>query len=713
MQNNVGQLLARVGVLVRPLAKHDPQQIGPFRIIGLLGGGGMGRVYLGRAADGRPVAVKTARSELADDRGFRARFAREVSAAQQVGGPFVAPVVDAAPHDDVPWMATEYVPGVSLTDAVHDCGPLPEHAVRLLTAGLLHALTAVHAHGLVHRDLKPSNILLTAEGPRVIDFGIAHSAADTALTTTGTALGTPGFMAPEQLVMTGPKVTGAADVFALGGVIVYAATGGGPYGNADPQVLMYRTVHEEPRLDELPDVLRELAATCLAKDPERRPALPALMARVGAPGPYGDWLPEPVAVQLRRLSAQLSDPRSPDMFAPRPLAEGPADVPYDRLPTRTTADGAPPPPSYDVPPPASTPAPPQPAAPPPGRYGPALATPSPDGYGPALATPPQERHGPAPSPGPSRRRVLAALSVVGVGAGGGALAWVLQPDGGDGGSTSAGGKPGGSRKPAGIGTPSGRLPKELRDKGIVTIGSDIAYPPMEFVRDGKPAGLDVDLANALGRELGLRVKFVNAVFDALLSGLHANRFDLVMSAMTDTKDRQEGRTDGTKTGSGVDLVDYFKAGLVLVVRKGNPEGVKAPGDLSGRKVAVQRGTVARDFLNQLNRQVSEKLKIREFDSPAEVYDDVAKGRSTACLDDFPVAAHTAATRAGGTALELSGEQLEPLLYGVAVAKTNTALRDAVREALDRLIRNGEYTKILKKWHVEDGAVERAVVNEGP
>ncbi|MFD5393403.1 transporter substrate-binding domain-containing protein [Streptomyces sp. NPDC127097] len=749
MQNGVGQLLAWVGVLVRPLAKHDPQQIGPFRIIGLLGGGGMGRVYLGRAADGRPVAVKTARSELADDRGFRARFAREVSAAQQVGGPFVAPVVDAAPHDDVPWMATEYVPGVSLTDAVHDCGPLPEHAVRLLTAGLLHALTAVHAHGLVHRDLKPSNILLTAEGPRVIDFGIAHSAADTALTTTGTALGTPGFMAPEQLVMTGPKVTGAADVFALGGVIVYAATGGGPYGNADPQVLMYRTVHEEPRLDELTDALRELASACLAKDPERRPALPALMARVGAPGPYGVWLPEPVAVQLRRLSAQLSDPRSPDMFALRPPAGGPADVPDDQLPTRTTADGAPPPPSYDVPPPAGTPAPPQPATPSPGQYGPAPATSSPDGYGPALATPSQERHGPAPSPGPhavppdqlplspgqtvspsrpaspgpSRRGVLAALSVVGVGVGGGALAWVLQPDSGDGGSTGAGGKPGGSRNPSGvepggnpsaIGAPSGRLPKEIRDKGIVTIGSDIAYPPMEFVRDdGEHAGLDVDLANALGRELGLRVKFVNAAFDTLLTGLHVNRFDLVMSAMADTKDRQEGRADGTKTGSGVDLVDYFKAGLVIVVRKGNPEGVKAPADLSGRKVAVQRGTAARDLLDQLNRQVPEKVKIREFDSPAEVYDDVAKGRSTACLDDYPVAAHSAATRAGGTALELSGEQLEPLLYGVAVAKTNTALRDALREALDRLIRNGAYAKILKKWHVEDCAVERAAVNEGP
>ncbi len=318
--------------------------------------------------------------------------------------------------------------------------------------------------------------------------------------------------------------------------------------------------------------------------------------------------------------------------------------------------------------------------------------------------------------------MLAALSVVGVGVGGGALAWTLRPDGGDGGSTGAGGKPGGSRKPSGgskpggnpsaIGAPSARLPKEMRDKGIVTIGSDIAYPPMEFVRDGKPAGLDVDLANALGRELGLRVKFVNVTFDTLLIGLHVNRFDLVMSAMTDTKDRQEGRADGTTTGSGVDLVDYFEAGLVLVVRKGNPEGVKAPGDLSGRNVAVQRGTLARDYLDQLNRQAPEKLKIREFDSPAEVYDDVAKGRSAACLDDFPVAAHTAATRAGGTALELSGEQLEPLRYGVAVAKTNTALRDAVREALDRLIRNGEYAKILKTWHVEDGAVERAVVNGG-
>ncbi|MFI6769191.1 transporter substrate-binding domain-containing protein [Streptomyces sp. NPDC050355] len=653
---------------MRPLAKNDPRQIGPFRVIGLLGGGGMGRVYLGRAADGRTVAVKTARSELADDQGFRTRFAREVAAARRVGGPFVAPVVDAAPQDDTPWMATDYVPGVSLAAAVHDCGPLPEQTVRLLTAGLLHALAAVHAHGLVHRDLKPSNILLTAGGPRVIDFGIAHSAADTALTATGTALGTPGFMAPEQLVMTGPEITGAADVFALGGVIVFAATGGGPYGSAEPQILMYRTVHEEPLLDELPDYLSELAGDCLAKEPARRPALPALMARVGAPGPYGDWLPEPIAAQLDGLSARLGDPRARDTFAPRPQAEPPAGIAFDRLPTRTAVDG------------------PAPSAP---------------------TRPPHQPGRPASS-GPSRRRVLAALSAAGVVAGGGALAWTLRPDGAGGGNpgTSTGGKPGSSRKP------SAQLPAEIRGKGVVTIGSDLTYPPMEFVRDGRPVGLDVDLANALGRELGVRCTFKNATFDTLLPGLHEGRFDLIMSAMTDTKDRHEGNAGGSETGGGVDLIDYFRSGVAIVVRKGNPEGIEKPADLSGKTVAVQRGTLAHDFLGELNRQVPAKLRIRPFDSSADVYDDVAERRSSACLDDYPVAVHTAATRSHGGALELGGGQLQPLPLGIAVAKADTALRDAVRAALDRLIASGEYRRILKRWHVEGGAVERAVVNGG-
>ncbi|MGV4925441.1 transporter substrate-binding domain-containing protein [Streptomyces sp. BHT-5-2] len=675
-------MLALVGVRVRPLAKDDPREIGPFRIIGLLGGGGMGRVYLGRAGDGRTVAVKTARSELADDHGFRKRFAREVAAAGRVGGPFVAPVVDAAPQDDVPWMATEYVPGIALSSAVHDMGPLAERTVRLLTAGLLQALSAVHGQGLVHRDLKPSNILLTATGPRVIDFGIAHSAADTALTVTGTALGTPGFMAPEQLVMTGPDITGAADVFALGGVIVYAATGDGPYGNAEPQVLMYRTVHEQPQIGQLPGNLGELATACLAKDPARRPALPELVARLGAPGPYDDWLPEPLAGQLHRLSAQLGDPRSHDTSSVRPPVEGPAGAARDfgALPTRTMA------------------APPKP--PPPDALHQAATRPAP--------LPGTDGPHPPPSPGPSRRRVLAALSAAGVAVGGGALAWTLWPEGGKQGTGGAGaaGKPGGGAKP------SSGLPRAIADKGIITVGSDISYAPMEFLSAGKPAGLDVDLADALGRELGVRCTFQNATFDSLLPGLGQGRFDLVISALVDTKDRQGGQTGGTKTGGGGDLIDYFRAGLSLVVRKGNPDGLGKPEDVSGRPVAVQRGSAAENYLDELSRQLPAQPTLRKFDSAAEVYDDVAQRRSLACLDDFPVAAYTAATRAGGGAFQLVGEQIDPVPYGIAVAKADTELRDAVREALDRLIRTGAYAKILQRWHLQDGAVEQAVVNGG-
>ncbi|MFB7953473.1 bifunctional serine/threonine-protein kinase/transporter substrate-binding domain-containing protein [Streptomyces sp. NPDC056045] len=697
---------------MRPLSKHDPRQIGPFRIVGLLGGGGMGRVYLGHSVDGRAVAVKTARSELADDPGFRTRFAREVAAARRVSGPFVTPVVDAAPHDDVPWMATDYVPGVSLTDAVRDDGPLPGPAARLLTAGLLHALAAVHAQGLVHRDLKPSNILLTAEGPRVIDFGIAYSAAETALTATGTALGTPGYMAPEQLVMSGPEVTGAADVFALGGVIVFAATGGGPYGSADPQILMYRTVHEEPRLDGLPDGLRELAADCLAREPGQRPALPVLMNRAGTPGPYADWLPEPVSVRLRELAGELDH-----------LLSGRTGPAGEVRPAGARGGGARPmdfsPPLPPVPPPGPTgptellPSGPAGSPNPADRSGPADAVPT--AVVPADAVPtafvtkgpatPHPNPTPVPSPSPSRRRVLAALAGAGVVAGGGALGWTLWPDGfgGSTGGSRSGGNSGGKSRVA-------VLPKGIRDKGVITVGSDPTYAPMEYLdTGGRTVGMDIDLGKALGRELGVRFEFESTNFDSLLTGLDAGRFDLVMSAMTDTRDRQQGRTGGTGTGRGVDMIDYFDIGLGLLVRKGNPEGVGGPDDLSGRTVAVERGGLARDYVGEPGRG---NPKVREFDTVNELCEDVRAGRSAVGLADFPVLAHAVATRSGGGTLELVGDQLDPAPCGIAVAKSETDLRDAVRDALDRLIANGEYAKILKKWGVAQGAVRRAVVNGG-
>ncbi|WP_153176019.1 serine/threonine-protein kinase, partial [Streptomyces sp. E2N171] len=222
---------------MRPLDMDEPTVVGPYRLLGRLGSGGMGRVYLGRSAGGRTVAVKIVHPHFALDEEFRARFRREVDAARRVGGAWTAPVLDADPDARVPWVATAYAAGPSLTAAVTELGPLPEHTVRTLGAGLAEALAAVHGLGLVHRDVKPSNVLLTLDGPLLIDFGIARAIGGTSrtksgestasLTSTGVSIGSPGYMSPEQIL--GKGVTGAADVFSLGAVLAYAATGAPPF----------------------------------------------------------------------------------------------------------------------------------------------------------------------------------------------------------------------------------------------------------------------------------------------------------------------------------------------------------------------------------------------------------------------------------------------------------------------------------------------------
>lgn len=261
------------------LEAGDPRQVGRYRIVARLGAGGMGRVYLGRSPGGRAVAVKVVRPELADDGHFRRRFAREVAAARRVNGVFTAGVVDADPDASPAWLATAYVPGVPLGDAVQAHGPWSEGRVLALGAGLAEALEAIHAADVVHRDLKPSNILLAADGPRVIDFGISVAGEASALTRTGTVVGTPGFMSPEQL--TGKPVGPASDVFSLGAVLAFTATGAGPFGTGSAHALSYRVVHEQPELRQLPDFLRLLVAACLAKEPGRRPTVAALLERLG------------------------------------------------------------------------------------------------------------------------------------------------------------------------------------------------------------------------------------------------------------------------------------------------------------------------------------------------------------------------------------------------------------------------------------------------
>jgi outer membrane protein assembly factor BamB len=278
---------------LEPLGAGDPGAVGEYRLHARLGAGGMGRVFLGYSLAGRAVAVKVVHPDLARDQAFVRRFRHEVAAAQAVSGAYTAPVVAAGLDDDPPWLATVFVPGPSLDAAVAVVGPLPEPAVWKLAAGLVEALRAIHAANLVHRDLKPQNVLLAADGPRVIDFGIARALDGTMVTATGTVVGTPSFMSPEQAqgAPTGPE----SDVFSLGCLLAFAATGGGPFGEGSPATLLYRIVHAEPAVDRVPDGLRELVTACLAKLPASRPLLSQLAyditarATPGNPAPASFW----------------------------------------------------------------------------------------------------------------------------------------------------------------------------------------------------------------------------------------------------------------------------------------------------------------------------------------------------------------------------------------------------------------------------------------
>ncbi|WP_240796261.1 serine/threonine-protein kinase [Streptomyces sp. RFCAC02] len=305
---------------VRPLQPQDPREVAGHALHGRLGTGGMGTVYFATAPDGRPVALKLVHTQLAEDPLFRRRFEHEVRAARRVHGRFLVPPVASDTDAAVPWLATAYVPGPSLLTAVAAHGPLPQDAVVRLTAGVAEALATIHAAGVVHRDLKPGNVLLAADGPAVIDFGIARAADATSLTSAESRVGTPAFMAPEQIVGHG-SVTAAVDVFALGLTAAFAAAGSHPFGEGATPALLYRIINEEPDLGGCPAGLRDLIGACLAKDPGDRPAPAAvvescreLAGTMGLPDhlPGTGWLPA-------RLVATA---------APPPVAPAPALPPH-------------------------------------------------------------------------------------------------------------------------------------------------------------------------------------------------------------------------------------------------------------------------------------------------------------------------------------------------------------------------------------------------
>jgi hypothetical protein len=320
---------------MKALGPQDPQAIGEYRLVGRLGEGGMGQVYVARSGRGRTVALKLVLPELARQPEFRQRFRNEVEAARRIGGDWTAPVLDANLEAETPWVATGYVAGPSLHEVVAGHGPLPERSVFALANGLTRALRDIHAAGLIHRDLKPSNVLVTIDGPRVIDFGIARAAgatadATSALTRTGSVVGSPGFMSPEQC--RGEALTPASDIFCLGSVLAFAATGRSPFGNPDSamHVLMLRIIQDEKDLTGISERLRGLIDACLAPHPGNRPTLDQILAytaegdlwddagqsvRLGKQEP-DPWLPAALIARLGRQAVGLLDSEEPLAAAP-------------------------------------------------------------------------------------------------------------------------------------------------------------------------------------------------------------------------------------------------------------------------------------------------------------------------------------------------------------------------------------------------------------
>lgn len=432
------------------LAPGDPRHIGEYRLLARLGAGGMGQVYLARSDRGRTVAVKLVRQELAEQEQFRSRFRLEVRAALRVGGRWTAPVLDADTEAPVPWVATGYIAGPALHTVVSGAhGPLPERSVRLLASGLAHALTSIHSADLVHRDLKPSNILVTIDGPRVIDFGIARAldtVTDGGLTRTGALVGSPGFMSPEQI--RGDRVTPAGDVFCLGSVLAYAATGRLPFGTGDSgaHAQMFRIAQEEPALDGVPAGLRGLVRDCLRKDPADRPTPAQILARTDGDTDDEPWLPAALVAQLGRHAVELLEYEQPRAAAPEPA---PAPAPSPAQPPTMTAPQPPPP------------VPPGPAGPP---YGHPHAPATPARYAPAAYTPASYAPVPAPTPPPTPEprtshggtlALIAVALVVALGAGGAVYTFMSEDEDRNKGGTSAGPEPGpASSSASGSTTPS-------------------------------------------------------------------------------------------------------------------------------------------------------------------------------------------------------------------------------------------------------------------
>ena len=421
------------------LRPEDPRRIGPYWLEGRLGSGGMGDVYLGRSPGGRHVAIKVIRAELAADAEFRARFAREVTAMRKVSGIFTVAVVDADLHGPTPWLATSYVAGPSLADEVDAHGPLSPGVVLMLAAGLAEGLVAIHSAGLVHRDLKPSNVLLAEDGPRLIDFGISRSMDSSALTSTGMVIGSPGFMSPEQA--RGREAGPPSDIFSLGALLAFAATGREPFGSGPSETLLSRVASGVPDIDDVPRRVRPLVERCMISDPRRRPTAAQLLAELSTAQSATRTLLAPVPHGAGQAATLLANLPTETAHA----AAGQAATPGASMPTRAAPVPFPParPQPRRVPVPEPRPVPPaerRPATPPQPRF-----VPTPQRRSRAAPRPAAPGRQPVPPRGRRRRRggrIAVAVAIVLVAALAGAfVAWRAGYLGGNSSSRSASAQP--------------------------------------------------------------------------------------------------------------------------------------------------------------------------------------------------------------------------------------------------------------------------------
>ncbi|GAB2882638.1 protein kinase domain-containing protein [Streptomyces mayteni] len=662
---------------MEPLYPEDPSTIGPYRLVARLGAGGMGRVFLGRSSTGRTVAVKVVHAELARDPLFRRRFSGEIDAARRVSGKWTAPVLDHDIEAAAPWVATGYVAGSSLRDVVDTLhGPLPERSVWALAYGLSSALLAVHGSGLIHRDLKPSNVMVTLEGPKVIDFGIARAVDASAVTRTGGVVGSPGYMPPEQI--RGEELTGAVDVFALGAVLAYAATGKPPFSwdGTQEATVMYRVLHETPELGPedgpLRGDLRTIVLHCLAKDVAQRLDLTGIpsFAKRRAGGEY--WLPSGLTAQLGQAATRLLEFEGPEADRP-PSSWGPR-----------------PPSGWDPAAPPGSPAPVGSSLP---TQVPGEATGSGSSSGspvppPMPATPPM-----SPPPPPRWRRgryALASMSGAVVFA---IFGWLLATNvaGSDEDRPTDGEGEGGEQT-----------------NGI-TVHAATAHDPIIFTDEetGELSGFEVDLVEEIGERLGREVTF-DLVEDSTVAAQTAVRDSGAAAhvAVGNFVDNEEVRE-----ALGVDFVNHFMDGWAVMSQDPARSGDLA--ELCGLTVTVYEGddNPTADSVRRHTEDCATPPEIVPFGSRGDMAAAIAAGEADVAALLYTQAAEYVAENPDA-GLSVGFADGNGGARGIAIPAGEVELRQEFFDVMGELMRDGTYEELLRRWGIEEAAIDAAEVNLG-